>query len=92
MTSTNKQRSGSAASGVMSWFSFVPAGGLYATAQSAAMGGYGASVAAGTAQAGAMFTSSATAVSGWWRKKGGDEDCGVEKDKTDCSVGNGKTD
>jgi hypothetical protein len=39
-----------------------------------------------------MFTSSATAMSGWWRKKGGDEDCGVEKDKADCSVGKGKAD
>lgn len=44
----------------MSYFNFVPAGGIYATAQSAAMGGYGASVAAGAAQAGALV-SSATA-------------------------------
>lgn len=51
---------GSAASGIMSYFSFIPAGGLYATAQSAAMGGYGASIAAGAAQAGAA-ASSATA-------------------------------
>lgn len=43
----------------MSWFSFVPAGGIYATAQSAAMGGYGASLAAGAAQAGAVVSSTA---------------------------------
>ena len=43
----------------MSYFSFVPAGGLYATAQSAAMGGYGASMAAGAAQAGAVVSSAA---------------------------------
>jgi hypothetical protein len=51
----------------MSYFSFVPAGGLYATAQSAAMGGYGASAAAAAAQTGAVFTSAAAALRGWWR-------------------------
>lgn len=50
---------GSAASGIMGYFGFVPAGGLYATAQSAAMGGYGASIAAGAAQAGAAASSGA---------------------------------
>ncbi|KAF1994189.1 hypothetical protein P154DRAFT_39174 [Amniculicola lignicola CBS 123094] len=48
---------GSTASSIMSYFSFVPAGGLYATAQSAAMGGYGATVAAGAAQVGALASS-----------------------------------
>jgi hypothetical protein len=48
---------GTAATSIMSYFSFVPAGGLYATCQSAAMGGYGASVAAGAAQAGAVASS-----------------------------------
>lgn len=55
---------GSAAASIMSWFSFVPAGGLYATAQSAAMGGYGASVAAGAAQAGAVVSSMAAWMAG----------------------------
>lgn len=41
----------------MSNFSFVPAGGFFATAPSAAMGGYGASLEAGAAQAGAALTS-----------------------------------
>jgi hypothetical protein len=41
----------------MSYFGSVPAGGIYATAQSAAMGGYGAGVAAGAAQAGAALSS-----------------------------------
>jgi hypothetical protein len=50
---------GSAASGIMGYFGLVPAGGVYATAQSAAMGGYGASIAAGAAQAGAAVSSSA---------------------------------
>ncbi|KAF2995995.1 hypothetical protein E8E13_000584 [Curvularia kusanoi] len=48
---------GSTAASVMSYFSFVPAGGIFATAQSAAMGGYGASLAAGAAQAGAALSS-----------------------------------
>ena len=48
---------GSAAASIQSFFSFVPAGGLFATAQSAAMGGYGASFAAGAAQAGAALSS-----------------------------------
>ncbi|KAJ8108229.1 hypothetical protein OPT61_g8318 [Boeremia exigua] len=48
---------GSTTASVMSYFSIVPAGGLYATAQSAAMGGYGASLAAGAAQAGAVLSS-----------------------------------
>ena len=56
-THTLTQPSGSAAASVQSFFSFVPAGGLFATAQSAAMGGYGASVAAGAAQAGAVLSS-----------------------------------
>jgi hypothetical protein len=50
---------GSAATSIMSFFGYVPAGGIYATAQSAAMGGYGASIAAGAAQAGAMMSSGA---------------------------------
>ncbi|KAF2852674.1 hypothetical protein T440DRAFT_466798 [Plenodomus tracheiphilus IPT5] len=50
---------GSAAASIMSYFSFSPAGGIYAMAQSAAMGGYGASVAAGAAQAGAVVSSAA---------------------------------
>lgn len=45
---------GTTASGVMCNFGFVPAGGIYATFQSAAMGSYGASVAASAAQAGAV--------------------------------------
>ncbi|KAH6625796.1 hypothetical protein C7974DRAFT_312821 [Boeremia exigua] len=49
--------SGSAAASVMSYFSIVPAGGVFATAQSAAMGGYGAGLAAGAAQVGAALTS-----------------------------------
>jgi hypothetical protein len=48
----------------MSYFGFVPAGGIYATLQSAAMGGYGASVAAGAAQAGAVASSAAAWVFG----------------------------
>jgi hypothetical protein len=66
----------------MSYFSIVPAGGLFATAQSAAMGGYGVGVAAGAAQVGAVLTSAATVLSGWWKKEA-DEDCRVEEDKTD---------
>lgn len=41
----------------MSYFGFVQAGGWYAVAQSAAMGGYGAPVAYGVAQAGALLSS-----------------------------------
>jgi hypothetical protein len=41
----------------MGYFGVVPAGGIYATVQSAAMGGYGASIAAGSAQAGAVASS-----------------------------------
>jgi len=48
----------------MGYFGLVPAGGLYATLQSAAMGGYGASVAAGAAQAGAVASSAAAWVFG----------------------------
>jgi hypothetical protein len=46
----------------MSYFGVVPAGGVIATLQSAAMGGYGASVAAGAAQAGAVASSAAAWV------------------------------
>ncbi|KZM18976.1 uncharacterized protein EKO05_0011304 [Ascochyta rabiei] len=52
---------GSGAAAVMSYFGIVPAGGWYAMFQSAAMGGYGASAAAGAAQAGAVLSS----VAGW---------------------------
>jgi len=48
----------------MSYFSFVPAGGIYATAQSAAMGGYGASIAAGAAQGAALVSSGAAWLMG----------------------------
>jgi hypothetical protein len=48
----------------MSYFGVVPASGIYATVQSAAMGGYGASVAAGAAQAGAVASSVAAWVLG----------------------------
>ncbi|KAH3911954.1 hypothetical protein HBI56_174210 [Parastagonospora nodorum] len=48
---------GTVASGVMGYFAFVPASGLYATLQSASMGGYGASFAAGAAQVGAVASS-----------------------------------
>jgi hypothetical protein len=41
----------------MAWLGSVAPGGLYATIQSAAMGGYGASVAAGVAQVGAVASS-----------------------------------
>ena len=41
---------GSVASGVMSFLGIVPAGGVYATLQSAAMGGYGAPIVAGAAK------------------------------------------
>ncbi|KAF1935234.1 hypothetical protein EJ02DRAFT_460561 [Clathrospora elynae] len=51
---------GSTAATIMSYFGYVPAAGIYATAQSAAMGGYGVSVAAGAAQAGALVSSAAT--------------------------------
>jgi hypothetical protein len=51
------QAPGSAATGIMSYFATVPAGGIVATMQSAAMGGYGASAAAGAAQAGAVLSS-----------------------------------
>lgn len=44
----------------MSYFGYVPAGGVYALAQSAAMGGYGAGLAAGAAQAGAVVSSGLT--------------------------------
>jgi hypothetical protein len=50
---------GSTAASIMSYFGYVPAGGIYATAQSAAMGGYGASIAAGAAQASALVSSGA---------------------------------
>jgi hypothetical protein len=49
----------------MSYFGFVPASGVYATVQSAAMGGYGAGIAAGAAQAGAVASSAAAWVWGW---------------------------
>jgi hypothetical protein len=42
----------------------VPAGGIYATVQSAAIGGYRASVAASAAQAGAVASSAAAWVFG----------------------------
>lgn len=45
----------------MSYFGTVPANGWYALFQSAAMGGYGAPVAAGAAQVGAVLSS----VGGW---------------------------
>ncbi|ORX98939.1 hypothetical protein BCR34DRAFT_606759 [Clohesyomyces aquaticus] len=48
---------GMAASGWMSWLGTVAPGSLYATMQSAAMGGYGASIVAGTTQAGAVASS-----------------------------------
>ena len=48
---------GTAATGIMSYFGVVPASGIYATFQSAAMGGYGASIAAGATQAGAIASS-----------------------------------
>ncbi|KAF1357254.1 hypothetical protein EJ07DRAFT_129939 [Lizonia empirigonia] len=58
---------GSTAAAVMSYFSYVPAGGVYATLQSAAMGGYGASAVTGLAQAGAALS----AVGGWvWGRNG----------------------
>lgn len=43
----------------MGYFGYVPAAGIYATAQSAAMGGYGAAIASGAAQAGAVVSSAA---------------------------------
>jgi hypothetical protein len=49
----------------MGYFGFVPASGVYATVQSAAMGGYGASIAAGAAQAGAVASSATAWVWGW---------------------------
>lgn len=52
----------------MSYFGFVPASGIYATVQSAAMGGYGASVVAGAAQAGAVASSAAAWM--WGQKAG----------------------
>jgi hypothetical protein len=52
----------------MGYFGFVPASGLYATVQSAAMGGYGASIAAGATQAGAVASSAAAWV--WGRTAG----------------------
>ncbi|CAA9963312.1 hypothetical protein PTMSG1_06680 [Pyrenophora teres f. maculata] len=55
---------GSTAATIMSYFSYVPAGGIFATAQSAAMGGYGASIAAGAAQGAALFTSGAAWLMG----------------------------
>lgn len=51
---------GSLAASTMSYFGYVPAGGVYALAQSAAMGGYGAGLAAGAAQAGAVVSSGLT--------------------------------
>ncbi|PVH90943.1 hypothetical protein DM02DRAFT_606990 [Periconia macrospinosa] len=48
---------GTAASSAMAWLGSVAPGGLHATMQSAAMGEYGASVAAGAAQAGAVASS-----------------------------------
>ncbi|KAF2191559.1 hypothetical protein K469DRAFT_656577 [Zopfia rhizophila CBS 207.26] len=58
---------GRSAAAIMSWFGTVPAGGLYATVQSAAMGGFGASSAAIAAQAGAVASSSI----GWLLGRGG---------------------
>ncbi|KAF2624654.1 hypothetical protein BU25DRAFT_413201 [Macroventuria anomochaeta] len=55
--STTGPVAGTAATGVMSYFSTVSAGGIYATLQSAAMGGYGASAVVGLAQAGAALSS-----------------------------------
>jgi hypothetical protein len=46
----------------MSYFGVVPAHGIYATLQSASMGGYGAGFAAGAAQAGAVTSSAAAWV------------------------------
>jgi hypothetical protein len=52
----------------MAYFGIVPASGLYATMQSAAMGGYGASIAAGATQAGAVASSAAAWL--WLRTAG----------------------
>lgn len=50
----------------MSYLNVVSAGSAYAIAQSAAMGGYGAGIAAGAAQAGAVVSS---AVVFWLRRR-----------------------
>jgi predicted methyltransferase len=59
---------GQAASGFMAYFGTVAPGGVYATMQSAAMGGYGASLVAGATQFGAVASS---AVGYLWSKKAG---------------------
>ncbi|KAF2030799.1 hypothetical protein EK21DRAFT_64777 [Setomelanomma holmii] len=53
--------SGMAAPAIMSWLGCVKAGGVFATMQSAAMGGYGTAAVAGASQAGAAMSSAAVA-------------------------------
>jgi hypothetical protein len=53
----------------MSWLKVVQAGSLYATAQSAAMGGYGAGAIAVATQAGAVGTSAVVAYRTWKKQK-----------------------
>jgi hypothetical protein len=48
----------------MSYFGVVPAGGIYATFQSTAMGGHGASVVAGAVRAGSVVSSATAWVFG----------------------------
>lgn len=57
---------GSTATAVMAHYGVVPAAGWFATLQSAAMGGYGASTVAGLTRAGAALSS----VGGWlWNSR-----------------------
>jgi hypothetical protein len=54
----------------MSFLGTIKAGSVFATAQSAAAGGYGASMAAGAAQGGAVASSLALACLQWKRREG----------------------
>jgi hypothetical protein len=53
----------------MSWLKVIQARGLYATAQSAAMGGYGAATIAGATQYGVLGTSAVVVCRNWSKKQ-----------------------
>lgn len=59
---------GSAASAAMAWLGSVAPGGVYASLQSAAMGGYGVGVVAGAVKGGAVAVSAVVGV--WGRGRG----------------------
>jgi hypothetical protein len=53
----------------MSWLKVVSAGSLYATIQSAAMGGYGAGAVASVVQVGALVPSALVVYQTWRKQK-----------------------